>query len=392
MSAPENPTGRARSILVACDKFKGSLTAAEACEAVAAGLREGFGANAPEIRLLPIADGGDGIAETLLAATGGEWTEAEVAGPLGDPVLAGYALIDEGRTAVVEMAKASGLVLVEGMNDPVRASTYGTGQLLRHAAAAGATEILLGIGGSATNDGGTGMAEALGYRFEDADGHEITDLPAGLERAVRLVPPGSAPCPRVIVACDVTNPLLGPSGCTRVYGPQKGIAEEDFAFHEARLARLVELGGGTARIAAKRPGAGAAGGLGFGAIIFLGAELVPGFDLVAERTGLAAAVAGADLVITGEGRLDEQSLQGKGPCGVVRLARAMGKGTAAFCGSLADRSLEREFGPIVEIGDPSATLAENMARGRERLREAARQFASGHSGKFPLPIRNPDSN
>lgn len=378
-------------ILVACDKFKGSLTAPEACEALAAGLREGLGATPHEIRLLPIADGGDGIAATLLAAAGGERIEAEVAGPLGAPVRAGYALLAEddggGRTAVIEMAQASGLALLgEQAKDPLRASTFGTGQLVRHAAESGVSEILLGIGGSATNDGGTGLAEALGFRFEDAEGTALAGLPCGLERVARIVPPERCAFPRVTVACDVTNPLLGPEGCTRVYGPQKGIAEEDFAFHEARLARLVALFGEAGRTAADRPGSGAAGGLGFGARIFLDAALAPGFDLVAERIGLAESVAWADLVLTGEGRLDAQSLQGKGPHGVVRLAREQGKATAAFCGALEDRSLEQAFGPVVEIRDPSDDLAGNLARGRERLREAARCFAPTLSGLRPSPL------
>lgn len=370
-------------ILVACDKFKGSLTAAEACEAIAAGIRaagireEGGDTKIDEIRLLPIADGGDGIAETLLAAEGGEWIETEVVGPLGDRVLAGYAMIGNGATAVVEMAQASGLVLLgDRKKEPLRASTYGTGQVLQDAIARGAREIVLGIGGSATNDGGTGMAEALGFRFEDVDGKELAGLPGGLERVARIHPPDKTLFPRVVVACDVTNPLLGPEGCTRVYGPQKGVGEDDFAVHENRLRHLVDLFGETGRLAAARPGAGAAGGLGFGAMVFLDAELVPGFDLVASRLGLAEAVAAADLVVTGEGRLDAQSLAGKGPHGVVRLARERGKPTVVFCGRLEDRALEREFGPVFEIRDPEATLEENMARGGELLREAARRFAA----------------
>ena len=363
-------------VLVACDKFKGSLTAAEACASIAAGFREGAGSDL-EIRELPVADGGDGIAATLLAAMGGEWVETEVRGPLGDPVRAGFALVGGGRSAVVEMAQASGLVLLgDGERDPWAASTYGTGQLLREAAARGAGEILLGIGGSATNDGGSGMAEALGFRFEDAGGDALADLPLGLERAARLVSPARLVLPPVTVACDVVNPLLGAEGCTRVYGPQKGIAPEDFAAHEERLDRLVSLAGAAGHEAADLPGAGAAGGLGFGAVVFLGAKLVPGFDLVAGRIGLESAVLWADLVVTGEGGLDDQSLRGKGPHGVVRLARRLGKPTAAFCGCLGATGLEEEFGEIVEIRDPAASLSENLARGGERLHAAAADFAA----------------
>ncbi|HRQ89392.1 MAG TPA: glycerate kinase, partial [Bacteroidia bacterium] len=206
-------------ILVASDKFKGSLTASEACEAIAEGLRESCG-GAHSIRCLPVADGGDGIAETLLSALGGTWHETKVTGPLGNSVRAGYAMIDDDRTAVIEMAKASGLVLVgDESKDPWRATTRGTGELILHAIESGAREILLGIGGSATNDGGTGMAEALGYRFEDADGRALAGLPLGLDGLARIVPPGNADFPKVTVACDVSNPLLGRNGCTRIYGP-----------------------------------------------------------------------------------------------------------------------------------------------------------------------------
>ncbi len=372
-------------ILVASDKFKGSLTAAEACAAIAAGLHDGSPEGGHEIRCLPIADGGDGIAGTLTSAAGGAWITVEVRGPLGEEVAAGYGIIDGGKTAVIEMAAASGLALLGDCPlDPLRASTHGTGELILDAISRGVTEVLLGIGGSATNDGGTGMALALGYRFYDPDSLPVTQLPLELERVARIDPPDSFARPGVTVACDVTNPLLGPRGCTAIYGPQKGISPETFSLHEDRLARLVAATGAEGAHAAGTPGAGAAGGLGFGAIVFLGATLVPGFALVADRLGLADAVKWADLIITGEGRLDHQSLEGKGPCGVVELARAAGKPTAAFCGSLADRSLEATFGPIVETGDPALTLAENMARGAEMLRAAARDF--------PLSLSCPDAS
>jgi len=364
-------------ILVASDKFKGSLTAAEACSSIAAGLREGIKGSGHEIRELPVADGGDGMARTLTSASGGRWIEASVTGPLGDKVIAGYGLIDGGKTAVIEMAEASGLALLgTGPKDPLRSSTFGTGELILHALSAGASEVLLGIGGSATNDGGTGMALALGYRFLDAEGKELRELPMGLETLARIVPPDEFPYPKVTVACDVTNPLLGPEGCTAIYGPQKGVTPDTFPKHEERLSRLVSLSGEVGESAAIVPGAGAAGGLGFGSILFLKASLVHGFDLVADRLGLEKAIRWADLVITGEGRLDHQSLEGKAPFGVVRLARKNVKQTAAFCGSLADRSLESEFGPISEIRDPDLKLEENMARGQELIRAAARLFAS----------------
>ncbi|MCB1207250.1 MAG: glycerate kinase [Verrucomicrobiae bacterium] len=364
------------NILIASDKFKGSLTASEACEAIATGIRAEAGDSTHSIRCLPIADGGDGLAETLLSACGGVWVEKTVSGPLGDPVRSGYALIDNGRTAVIEMAKASGLALLGNRpNDPRRASTKGTGELIADAMRHGVDEIVLGIGGSATNDGGAGLAEALGFRFEDSSGHNLTGMPSEIEQVARIVPPLNLRLPRVTVACDVTNPLLGSKGCTRVYGPQKGIAPADLASHEARLARLVALSGEAGKVAAICPGAGAAGGLGFGALVFLNAELTPGFDLVAEKLDLGAAIEAADLVITGEGRLDSQSLQGKGPHGVARRARARGRLTAAFCGSLESGNLENEFGPVTVIADPGLDLPTNLARGRELLEEAAKHFA-----------------
>ena len=371
-------------ILVASDKFKGSLTASEACAAIAAGLREGASEAAHEIRCLPIADGGDGIADTLTNAAGGEWITVTVQDPLGDPVKAGYGIIDGGKTAVIEMATASGLALLgDGTLDPIRASTFGTGELILDAVTRGVTEVILGIGGSATNDGGTGMALALGYRFFDPDKQPLSDLPLELDRVATIEAPDSFVCPRVTVACDVTNPLLGPRGCTAIYGPQKGVTTETAAMHEDRLARLVDATGEKGKLAAATPGAGAAGGLGFGAMVFLDATLVPGFDLVARRLGLVEAMQWADLVITGEGRLDHQSLEGKGPHGVAELARASGKSTAAFCGSLGDRALESAFGPIVEISDPHLSLAENMAAGADLLRTAARTFAATLSNSFP---------
>jgi glycerate 2-kinase len=364
-------------ILVASDKFKGSLTANEACAAIAAGLREGAAGGSHEIRCLPIADGGDGIADTLTNAAGGEWITVTVHGPLGNRVTAGYGIIDGGKTAVIEMATASGLALLgDGPLDPGRASTRGTGELILDAIARGVTEVILGIGGSATNDGGTGMALALGYRFFDPDKQPLFDLPFELGRVSTIEAPDSFVCPKVTVACDVTNPLLGPRGCTAIYGPQKGVTTETTAMHEDRLAQLVDATGEKGKLAADTPGAGAAGGLGFGAMVFLDATLVPGFDLVADRLGLVEAVQRADLVITGEGRLDHQSLEGKGPHGVAELARASGKSTAAFCGSLGDRALESAFGPIVEISDAHLSLAENMAAGAELLRAAARDFAA----------------
>lgn len=342
-------------VLVASDKFKGSLTAKEACEAIADGLRAGAANH--EIDCVPIADGGDGLARILTDGAGGEWIETEVQGPLGDPIAAGYGIIENGSTAVIEMAAASGIALVgEKEPDPWNASTFGTGQLIADAMERGVDQIVLGIGGSATNDGGMGMAEALGI---DAHNPGNEEFPA-----------------KVTVACDVDNLLLGPEGCTRVYGPQKGIREDDFQKHEDRLARLVSALGERGQKYADTSGSGAAGGLGFGCLAFLGAELVPGFDLVASFLGLEEKVKAADLVITGEGKIDLQSLSGKGPAEVARMAQRLGKRRGAFCGFLEDRDLEDHFGPIYEIRDRELSVEENMKLGGERLRRAARIAAS----------------
>lgn len=370
----ENPDHM--KILIACDKFKGSLTAPEACAAVAAGLDETLGDSAIEIQLLPVADGGDGMARSLTAARNGKWLTCQARNALGETAEAGYGMIKASKVAVIEMAEASGLARMESRElDPWVASTFGTGELILDAARRGVEKILLGIGGSATNDGGSGMAEALGFRFLDSQGEPVDSLPADLERAVRIVTPSSLNLPEITVACDVTNPLLGQSGCTTIYGRQKGIKTSDFTRHEKRLSHLVRICGDRGRSGADQPGAGAAGGLGFGSFVFLKARLVPGFELIAEVLDLEKSVRWADLVITGEGKLDHQSLNGKAPHGVVQLARLNGIPTATFCGILENRALENEFGPVYEIRDPNLSIEVNMTIGAKRLREASSKFA-----------------
>lgn len=322
--------------MVASDKFKGSLTAREACEAIRDGLEESPGGDA-EIRILPVADGGDGMARSMLASMGGIWKGAVVSDAMGHPVLGGYALVGDDRDmAVIEMAEASGLWRMdEGELDPWKASTFGTGELIKEAVKQGVTRILLGIGGSATNDAGTGMAQELGYRFLDAEGEEIAELPEGLARVHSIDRGKVMALPKITVACDVNNPLLGERGCTRVYGPQKGVEDDDFERFEKGLTQLADVVERDLECDFRNEaGAGAAGGLGFGALAFLGAELKEGFPLVAEEIGLRQAIEEADLVITGEGSLDCQSLDGKAPVGVARLARELGKPVAAFAGKI----------------------------------------------------------
>ena len=369
-------------LLIASDKFKGSLSGPETCAAIADGFRDALG-DSVEISIAPIADGGEGMARGITEARGGEWVTATVADPLGRPVESGFGLITDDvngqRIGVIEMAEASGLWrLASDELDPWRASTFGTGELMRQAIEQhGATRLLLGIGGSATNDGGTGMALALGFRFLDASGEAVEDLPARLNNVTRIVAPERS-LPSVEVACDVTNPLLGPNGCTRVYGPQKGVVESEFERHEARLAHLVTLIGEKGHAAAIEPGSGAAGGLGFGCLALLDASLRPGFELVAEVLGLEAAVRDADLVITGEGKLDSQTLQGKAPAGIAALARDLGKPVAALAGIIAegaDAALSERFDFFAALAAEDLSVEESMQRAAPLLRDTARRHA-----------------
>lgn len=324
-------TPSAQRVLVAADKFKGSLTAVEVAERVIAGLRR----VRPDLRAeaLPVADGGDGTVAAAVAA-GFERHEVRVSGPLGDEVTAAYALRD--GTAVVEMAEASGLQwLPEGVFAPLTASTYGSGELLRAALDAGARSIVFGVGGSATTDGGAGMLAALGARFLTASGEPVR--PGGAALAELATADLSGLDPRLrsvefVLASDVDNPLTGPKGAAAVYGPQKGASPEDVERLDAALAHLVKVLDASALAAS--PGAGAAGGIGFGALL-VGARFRPGIEVMLDVLGFASALERADLVITGEGSLDEQTLHGKAPAGVAAAARAAGKDVVAVCGRLA---------------------------------------------------------
>ncbi|HZU75516.1 MAG TPA: glycerate kinase, partial [Dehalococcoidia bacterium] len=304
-------------VLVAPQELKGSLTAAQAATAIAEGVRRAD--PTADVTGLPLADGGPGTLEALLAARGGALRTARVTGPLGESVRARYGVID--ATAVIETAEACGLSLLKGRPlDPARATTFGVGELLRTALDAGCRHVLLGIGGSATDDGGAGMAQALGFGLLDAEGCELGRGPAGLASLARI--DASHTDPRLAqasfdVAVDVTNPLCGPQGATAVFGPQKGVLPEQIPVFDAALRRLGErierdLGVPVLDL----PGGGAAGGLGAGLAGFLHARLRPGFALVAETLGVEQQVARADLVLTGEGRLDAQTPYGKTVAGV----------------------------------------------------------------------------
>lgn len=324
-------------IIIAPDSFKECLPA----EAVAEAMGRGARAAAPDAEcvLVPMADGGEGTVRALVAATGGSLHQATVTGPLGGKVRAEFGLLGDGRTAAIEMAAASGLPLVPPeRRDPTKTTTFGTGELILAALGLGATRLILGIGGSATNDGGAGMAQALGARLLDAAGQPIGPGGGELARLAAIDPSGLDPRLRGVectVACDVANPLTGPSGAAAVYGPQKGATPEMVALLDANLARLAEvvrrdLGADVAGV----PGAGAAGGLGAGLMAFLGATLRPGVELVIEAVGLEDKLDGAALVLVGEGRMDAQTAYGKVPVGVARLARSRGVPAVAIVGAL----------------------------------------------------------
>lgn len=377
----------ARRVLVAADKFKGSLTAVEVAERVTAGLRRVV----PDVLVeaLPVADGGDGTVAAAVAA-GFERREVRVAGPLGDEVTAAYALRD--GTAVVEMAEASGLQrLPEGVLAPLTSSTYGSGELLRAALDAGARTIVFGVGGSATTDGGAGMLAALGARFLDAGGEPVAPGGGGLAGLASADLSGLDPRlsgVELVLASDVDNPLTGPKGAPAVYGPQKGASPDDVTALDAALAHFAKVLEATegvgARVAeyAASPGAGAAGGIGFGAML-LGARFRPGIAVMLDVLGFAPALDRADLVITGEGSLDEQTLHGKAPAGVAAAARAAGKEVVAVCGRLAlpaevlGRAGIRRAYPLTDVEPDVAKCIADAGPILERVAESiARDFVA----------------
>jgi glycerate kinase len=376
-------------ILIAPDKFKGSLSAEEAAATIA----EGWGAGSPssldlEFCRQPVADGGEGTARIICEALGGSWISCTVRDPLGRPVSAKYALVNQGsvRSAVLDMSEASGLWRVAPDERRVELqSTYGTGEMLIHALrCSGADRVVIGLGGSATNDGGMGVAAALGFHFLDGGGLELEPVPASLHRLERIIPPPDLSWlnGRVVAAVDVFNPLLGERGATRVYGPQKGLAGEmQIRALEAGLNRLADVVADWRKDDLRdRPGAGAAGGLGFGLMAFCGAEVHRGFDEVAELLRLAEVVARSDLVITGEGSLDAQTLEGKAPAGVAALARRFGKPCIAFAGRVdpgARPLLLEHFDEITALAGDSVSPAEAIGRARQLLRARAAELASG---------------
>lgn len=324
-------------IVIAPDSFKGSLSAAEVSLCIEKGIRKVF--EAADIIRIPMADGGEGTVRSLVDSTGGEIVRARVKGPLLKEVDAFYGILGDGATAVIEMAAASGLpLLAENERNPMKTTTYGTGELIRHALDKGCRKIIIGIGGSATNDGGAGMIKALGARLLDKHGNdagwgggslgeiETIDLSRMDERLKEC---------RIIAACDVDNPLVGPRGASYIFGPQKGADGEMVKILDKNLEHYAEVVERTTGVSIKDfPGAGAAGGLGGGLLAFLGAELKKGIDIVMETTGFEGRIKDADLVITGEGMMDYQTQYGKTPYGVAQAARKYSIPVIAIVGSV----------------------------------------------------------
>jgi glycerate 2-kinase len=366
-------------VVVAPDKFKGSATAPEVAAALAAGLQTAR----PDLEIveIPVADGGDGTVAAALAA-GFAPVQTTAEGPTGEWVQTTFGLRD--GTAVIELADVAGLRrLPESGSAPLRASTYGVGQVIAAALDAGARTIVLGIGGSATTDGGAGMVQALGVRLTDEDGHELARGGAALGRLAGIDRSGLDPrmaATRPLVASDVNNPLLGPSGAAAVFGPQKGASPDEVAVLDHALARWAALTRSVTGLDfANTAGAGAAGGTGFAALAYLGAQLVPGAELMLELIGFDAALAGAGLVITGEGNLDRQTLGGKAPAGVARAAGRRGVPVAVVAGRVElspGELVSAGFAAAYSLADIEPDQAASMARAAELLAEVGRQIAA----------------
>ncbi len=369
-------------IVIAPDSFKESLSALEAASAIETGFREIF-PDAVYVKV-PVADGGEGTVEAMVAATGGRQVVLQATGPLGRPVEAFYGLTGDESTAVIEMAAASGLELVPpAERDPLVATSRGTGELIRAALDAGARRFILGVGGSATNDGGAGMLQALGVELLDAQGAQLAPGGAALALLSRIDVSGLDP--RVEdcvfeVACDVSNPLVGPKGASAIFGPQKGATPQMVEQLDANLRHYAgviarDLGQEVADI----PGAGAGGGIAAAMLVFLKGRLRPGSEIVADAVGLDAVVRDADLVVTGEGRIDSQTVNGKTPIGVARVAGRYGKPVIAIGGCLANdahavhaHGIDATFSTVMKAG----TVDEVLAMAQVNLQATARNIAA----------------
>lgn len=363
-------------IVIAPDSYKGSVSAVAVAQAMERGVHKVF----PDAQVIkmPIADGGEGTVETMIEASGGTWIKETVVGPLGEPVKAGWGIMGDGVTGVIEMAAASGLPLVGDRKNPWVTTTYGTGELILSALNRGLKRIIIGIGGSATNDGGAGMARALGVRFLDANGEELAngggaltylasiDV-SGLDKRINDI--------ELLVACDVDNPLCGPTGASAAYGPQKGATPDMVEKLDAALANYAAVAETALGKSVKdTPGAGAAGGLGAGLLLFTKTQLRPGVDIILEVNGFDKALQGASLVLTGEGQTDFQTARGKAPVGAAKWAKKYGIPVVCISGGLgkgADEVIEQGIDAVISIAPRPISLEECLEHGEQLIEEAA---------------------
>jgi glycerate kinase len=364
-------------VIVAPDSYKGSLSAVGVAAAMERGIHTVF--PYAHVHKVPIADGGEGTVEALVTATGGKIIEHAVQGPLGETIKASWGILGDRQTAIIEMAAASGLTLVpKEKRDPRLSTTYGTGELVKAALDQGIRKLIIGIGGSATNDGGTGLAKALGAKFFDVTGTELPPGGAALSKLARIDLTGIDPRvaeSTIMVACDVDNPLCGPRGASAVYGPQKGATPEAVTQLDEALAHFASLATmATGRHVAEVPGAGAAGGLGAGLMFFTNAQLKPGVEIVLDTTGFAAIVKNASFVITGEGATDFQTAFGKAPVGVAKIAKEYNVPTVCLSGSLgkgSDDVLHQGIDGLMSIVPRPMPLEECVAQASELIEQAS---------------------
>ncbi len=363
-------------ILVACDSFKDALPAAAVCKAIADGIKE----SRRDLCVIefPLADGGEGTVEVLTQHLGLRTVQVPSVDPLFRTITASYGISADGRTAVIEMAAASGLQLLSpDERDALTTTTFGTGLLIADALRRGAAHLVMAIGGSATNDAGIGAAAALGWRFLDAQGNELKPVGASLTSVARVLPPARSIAARIDVMCDVTNPLYGPQGAAHVYAQQKGADEAAIKLLDAGLKKIARCVAEDLQLPeiANLPGAGAAGGLGFGAVSFLGANLRRGIELIMDLTQIDAAMESSDLIITGEGQLDGQTLQGKLIHGICQRAKRYSVPVIALCGRLSASAEQlRAIGlhSAFSINEIEQSLPQMLARTAENLQRKAR--------------------
>ena len=364
-------------VVIAPDSYKGCLSALEVAKAMERGVLSVFPST--EVRKIPIADGGEGTVAALVTATNGQLRQTEVTDPLGNKIIAHWGVLGDGRTAVIEMAAASGLPLVpKERRDPRFTTTFGTGELIQAALTEGLPKIIIGIGGSATNDGGTGMARALGVRFLDDAGQEVAAGGGSLAKICQIDASGldsRLKQTEIVVACDVDNPLCGTRGASAVFGPQKGATPEMVQQLDAGLAKYASCARhATGRDVAEKAGAGAAGGLGAGLMFFTPAQLKPGVEIVLDAVGFSDIVRDADFVITGEGRTDFQTAFGKAPVGVAKVAKTHGVPVFCISGGLgegADDVLAQGIDAVMSICDRPISLEECIAAGAQLIEPAA---------------------